>query len=66
LNILTIHPEHQIEGAICGDDAQVFIQDEEGLAKGIHNRLSEFVPIIDGEERLTIVQAQYFGCEWVP
>jgi hypothetical protein len=22
------------------------------------------VPIIDVEERLTIVQAQYFGCEW--
>jgi hypothetical protein len=23
LNILTFHPEHQIEGAICGDDTQV-------------------------------------------
>ena len=42
------------------------LEDEEGLAKGIHDRLGEFAPIIDVDERLTIVQAQYFGCEWVP
>ena len=66
LNILTVHSEHQIEGAICGDDAQVLIEDEEGLANGIHNRPGEFVSIMDVDEQLAIVQAQYFGCKWVP
>jgi hypothetical protein len=41
-----------MEGAICGDDTQVLIEDQERIADRIHDRLGERVRFIEVYERL--------------
>ncbi len=47
LNVLFGDLERQIEGAACRDDAEVFVEDQEGLANGVDDRLRERASIID-------------------
>jgi hypothetical protein len=41
LNVLTTHPERLMESAVCSDDTQVLIENQEGIADRIHDRLGE-------------------------
>ena len=54
LNVLTIHPERLIESAICSDNAQVLIENQERIADRIHDRLRERVRFIEVYERLVV------------
>ena len=56
--------ERKIEGAACGDDTQVLIEDQEGLADRIHDRLGERAPIVDIHEWLTVGRGQCVCQEW--
>jgi hypothetical protein len=51
LNVLTIHPERLMESAVCSDNAQVLIENQERIADRIHDRLGERVPSIGIHER---------------
>ena len=44
-------PERLIESAICGDDAQVLIEDKQRIADRIHDRLGERARIIEVSDR---------------
>jgi hypothetical protein len=54
LNILTIHPERLMESAVCSDNAQVLIENQERIADRIYDRLRERVRLIEVYERLTV------------
>ena len=45
LGLLPVHPEDEIVGAADGKDAQIAIQDHQGLADGIDDRLGQRMPI---------------------
>jgi hypothetical protein len=47
LNVLKMHPECLVESAVCGDDTQVLIEDQQRIADRIHDRLGERVPSIE-------------------
>ena len=51
LNVLTIHLERLMESAVCSDNAQVLIENQERIADRIHDRLGERVPGIGIHER---------------
>lgn len=46
LDVLPLHHERHIESAVCRDDTQVLIEDQERLADGIDDRLSKRVRTI--------------------
>ncbi len=54
LNVLTIHPECLMESAVCSDDTQVLIEDQERIADRIHDRLGERTHIIEVYEQLAV------------
>jgi hypothetical protein len=58
LNALTIYPECLMEGAVCGDNAQVLIENQERITDRIHDRLGERVRIIDVCERQAVTRRQ--------
>jgi hypothetical protein len=47
LHVLTLHPECQIERAVCGDDAQILVEHQQGLADGVDDRLGERMTFIE-------------------
>jgi hypothetical protein len=54
LNVPTIHPERLMESAVCGDNAQVPIENQERIADRIYDRLREQVRFIEVHERLVV------------
>ncbi len=58
MNVLKPHPEGLIESAVCRDDTQVLIENQEGFADRIHDRLGEQAPIIEIYEQRDIGQGQ--------
>ncbi|HEV2699686.1 MAG TPA: hypothetical protein VGU90_16965 [Terriglobales bacterium] len=54
LNVLTIHPECLMESAVCSDNAQVLIENQERIADRIYDRLRERVRFIEVYERLAV------------
>ena len=54
MNILTIHPERLMESAVCSDNTQVLIENQERIADRIYDRLRERVRLIEVYERLTV------------
>jgi hypothetical protein len=54
LNVLTIHPECLMESAVCSDNAQVLIENQEWIADRIYDRLRERVRFIEVYERLFV------------
>jgi hypothetical protein len=58
MNFLKLHPEGLIESAVCRDDTQVLIEDQEGFADRIHDRLGEQAPIIKVYEQRAVGQGQ--------
>jgi len=54
LNILTIQLERLMESAVCSDDAQVLIENQERIADRIYDRLRERVRFVEIYERLVV------------
>ena len=54
LNVLKIHPECLVESAVCSDDTQVLIEDQERIADRIDDRLGERTPSIEVYEQLAV------------
>ena len=54
LKVLTIHPERLLESAICSNDAQTLIEDQEGVTDRIHDRLRKRAHFIEVYERLAV------------
>src|SRR5271170_5345260 len=53
LNVLRVHPKRSTEGAACGDDTQLLIEDQKRIADRIHDRLGERAPGIEVDGQLT-------------
>jgi hypothetical protein len=58
MNVLTIHPEGLIEGAVCSNDTQILIENQEGIADRIHDGLGERARIVEVYEQRAIGQGQ--------
>ena len=63
VDVLTIQLERQIESAVCGDDAQVLIEDKQRIADRIHNRLGERARIVEVSDWLAIGERPHI-CRW--
>src|SRR4029077_6648040 len=62
LNVLTVHPERLIESAVCGDNTQILIKNQERIADRIHERLRERGRLIEVDKRLAVRRRQ--GGAW--
>jgi hypothetical protein len=51
MNVLTIHPERLIESAVCSDDTQVLIENQERIADRIHDGLRKRARIVEVYEQ---------------
>jgi hypothetical protein len=58
MNVLTLHPERLIESAVCRDDTQVLIENQEGIADRIHDGLGERARIVEVYEQWASGQGQ--------
>ena len=63
VNVLASHPERLMEGAVCGDDAQVLIENKQGIADRIHDRLGQRARVIEIPDRLGVGERPD-GCRW--
>ena len=59
MNVLKLHPEGLIESAVCSDDAQILIENQEGFADRIHDRLGEQAPVIEVYEQRATGQGHH-------
>ncbi len=58
MNVLKLHPEGLVESAVCRDDAQILIEDQERIADRIHDGLGEQTPLIKVYEQRDVGQGQ--------
>ena len=58
MNVLKIHPERLIESAVCRDDTQILVENQEGIADRIHDRLGERAGIVEVYEQWATGQGQ--------
>jgi hypothetical protein len=47
LNLWSLDVEHMTKSAIRGDDAQMLVEDQQGIADRFHDRLGQGGPFID-------------------
>ena len=58
MNVLKIHPERLKESAVCRDDTQVLIENQEWIADRIHDGLGERARIVEVYEQRAIGQGR--------
>jgi hypothetical protein len=58
MNVVKIHPERLIESAVCRDDTQVLVENQQWIADRIHDGLGERAGIVEVYEQRAIGQGQ--------
>jgi len=58
VNVLKIHPERLIEGAVCSDDTQMLIEDQQRIAYRIHDPFGERARVIEIYDQPAVRQRQ--------
>jgi hypothetical protein len=58
LHLLTLHPECQVERAVRGDDAQLLVEHQQGLADGVDDRLGKRMTFIERHSSQVLGRSQ--------